>query len=106
MAPVAGSAYTYTYATLGELWAWIIGWDLVLEYAMSCSVVAAHWSHYLDEFLWISFGWHIPPQWLSDPFTPLIVDGVAVQAYVNLPAILIMLLVTRPSRAGNSRERG
>lgn len=94
MAPVAGSAYTYTYATLGELWAWIIGWDLVLEYAMSCSVVAAHWSHYLDEFLWISFGWHIPPQWLSDPFTPPIVDGVAVQAYVNLPAILIMLLVT------------
>ena len=94
MAPVAGSAYTYTYATLGELWAWIIGWDLVLEYAMSCSVVAAHWSHYLDEFLWISFGWHIPPQWLSDPFTPMIVDGVAVPAYVNLPAILIMLLVT------------
>ena len=51
MAPVAGSAYTYTYATLGEIWAWIIGWDLILEYAMSCSVVAAHWSHYLDEFL-------------------------------------------------------
>ena len=94
MAPVAGSAYTYTYATLGELWAWIIGWDLVLEYAMSCSVVAAHWSHYLDEFLLISFGWRIPPQWLSDPFTPVIVDGVAVPAYVNLPAILIMMAVT------------
>ena len=50
MAPVAGSAYTYTYATLGEVWAWIIGWDLILEYAMSCSVVASHWSNYFNEF--------------------------------------------------------
>ncbi len=94
MAPVAGSAYTYTYATLGEIWAWIIGWDLVLEYAMSCSVVAAHWSHYLDEFLWISFGWNIPPQFLSDPFTPVIVNGVELQAYLNLPAILVMAAIT------------
>jgi APA family basic amino acid/polyamine antiporter len=94
MAPVAGSAYTYTYATLGEIWAWIIGWDLILEYAMSCSVVAAHWSHYLDEFLWISFGWNIPPQFLSDPFTPVIVNGVALQAFVNLPAILVMAVIT------------
>src|SRR5574339_59007 len=46
MVPVAGSAYTYAYATLGELMAWIIGWDLVLEYAMSCAVVAAHWTGY------------------------------------------------------------
>lgn len=94
MAPVAGSAYTYTYATLGELWAWIIGWDLVLEYAMSCSVVAAHWSHYLNEFLRISFGWSIPPQYLSDPFTPVVVAGVPVQACVNLPAILVMAVIT------------
>ncbi len=94
MAPVAGSAYTYTYATLGEIWAWIIGWDLVLEYAMSCSVVAAHWSHYLDEFVWLSFGWHIPPQFLSDPFTPIIVDGVKVMPMVNLPAILVMIIIT------------
>ena len=94
MAPVAGSAYTYTYATLGELWAWIIGWDLILEYAMSCSVVAAHWSHYLDELLWITFGWNIPPQLLSDPFTPQVVDGVVVHGYVNLPAILIMAAIT------------
>src|SRR5438270_5419733 len=50
-APVAGSAYTYAYATLGELFAWIIGWDLVLEYAMACAVVAAGWTQYLDEFL-------------------------------------------------------
>lgn len=51
MVPVAGSAYTYTYATLGELAAWIIGWDLVLEYGMSCSTVAAHWTNYFNEFL-------------------------------------------------------
>ncbi len=94
MAPVAGSAYTYTYATLGELWAWIIGWDLILEYAMSCSVVAAHWSHYLNELLWISFGWNIPPQFLADPFTPQVADGVLVHSYVNLPAILIMVVIT------------
>src|SRR6266850_2079141 len=51
MAPVAGSAYTYAYATLGELMAWIIGWDLVLEYAMSCAVIAADWTKYFNEFL-------------------------------------------------------
>lgn len=90
MVPVAGSAYTYTYATLGELAAWIIGWDLILEYAMSCAVVAAHWTHYLDEFLYILFGVRIPPQITSDVFTR--VDGV--QAYGNLPAILIIAIVT------------
>src|SRR6516225_329197 len=50
MAPVAGSAYTYAYATLGELFAWIIGWDLVLEYAMSCAVLASDWTKYLNVF--------------------------------------------------------
>jgi APA family basic amino acid/polyamine antiporter len=94
MAPVAGSAYTYTYATLGELWAWMIGWDLILEYAMSCGVVAAHWSHYLNELLQISFGVRIPERFLSDPFTPVEVDGTMVQAFVNLPAMLIMILIT------------
>ena len=51
MAPVAGSAYTYAYATLGELFAWIIGWDLVLEYALSAATVASAWSEYLNKFL-------------------------------------------------------
>src|SRR5215204_4817103 len=55
--PISGSAYTYTYATMGEFLAWIIGWDLILEYAVSCSVVAAHWSHYFDEFLFLTCGW-------------------------------------------------
>ena len=51
MIPLAGSAYTYAYATLGELMAWIIGWDLILEYAMACAVVAASWTKYFNEFL-------------------------------------------------------
>ncbi|HEY8506091.1 MAG TPA: amino acid permease, partial [Gemmataceae bacterium] len=51
LAPVAGSAYTYAYATLGELLAWIIGWDLILEYAMACACVASSWSKYLNQFL-------------------------------------------------------
>src|SRR5262245_15136998 len=60
MAPVAGSAYTYAYATLGEIFAWIIGWDLVLEYAMSCATVAASWSKYLNDFLFTIIGQKIP----------------------------------------------
>src|SRR5947209_3176797 len=51
MAPVAGSAYTYAYATLGELLAWIIGWDLILEYAMSAATVGADWTKYFNKFL-------------------------------------------------------
>jgi len=95
MAPVAGSAYTYTYATLGEIWAWMIGWDLILEYAMSCGTVAAHWSHYLNEFLRISFNVTIPEQLMSDPFTKVVMpSGEEVQAFVNLPAMLIMVIIT------------
>src|SRR5207249_7814927 len=71
MAPVAGSAYTYAYATLGELLAWIIGWDLILEYAMSCAKVVALWAKYLNEFLRVCFGegWVVPSQWCHDRFT-------------------------------------
>src|SRR5271157_518066 len=54
--PVAGSAYTYAYATLGELFAWFIGWDLVLEYAMACACVASSWSKYLNTFLKVFIG--------------------------------------------------
>ena len=86
MAPVAGSAYTYAYATLGELFAWIIGWDLILEYAMACACVAASWSKYLNEFLHF-FNWHVPAHLCSDPFS-------TAGAWFNLPALLITLLVT------------
>src|SRR5438034_11788751 len=87
LAPVAGSAYTYAYATLGELLAWIIGWDLVLEYAMSCATVAASWSKYLNEFLFVLFRWKIPEHLCNDPFsTP--------GAWFNLPAVAILVAVT------------
>ena len=86
--PVAGSAYTYAYATLGELFAWIIGWDLILEYAMSCATVAASWSHYLDELLRVTVGWQVPQVIAADPFT----SGGA--SWLNLPAVLIVLAVT------------
>jgi APA family basic amino acid/polyamine antiporter len=100
LAPVAGSAYTYTYATLGEVWAWIIGWDLILEYAMSCSVVASHWAKYFDEFwrLTCEFlhirGWGILPALLSDPFTHEVRGRFVEHPYCNLPAIIIMALTT------------
>jgi APA family basic amino acid/polyamine antiporter len=94
MAPVAGSAYTYAYATLGELFAWIIGWDLVLEYAMSCGVVAADWTKYFNELLHALFGeaWRVPAQLSNDPFTADTVTGV--YGWLNLPAVLIMVGVT------------
>src|SRR5437763_581937 len=59
--PIAGSAYTYGYATLGEIFAWIIGWDLVLEYALGAATVASGWSGYFVSFLQ-DWGIHIPPQ--------------------------------------------
>ena len=68
MVPVAGSAYTYAYATLGELVAWIIGWDLILEYAIGSSVVAAGWSNYLDAFLRDVFHIPIDPRLTSAPW--------------------------------------
>jgi APA family basic amino acid/polyamine antiporter len=69
--PIAGSAYTYGYATLGELFAWIIGWDLILEYAFGASTVASGWSGYLLSFL-NDFGIHIPPQLTGAPGTHLV----------------------------------
>src|ERR1700687_3243396 len=60
MAPVAGSAYTYAYATLGELIAWIIGWDLILEYAMACACMASSWSKYFNELLQALFEVRVP----------------------------------------------
>jgi len=94
MAPVAGSAYTYAYTTLGEIFAWIIGWDLILEYAMGCATVASAWSGYLNEFLLAISNnrLQIPKQILSDPFTP--VEGLAGRPWFNLPSVCIMALVT------------
>jgi APA family basic amino acid/polyamine antiporter len=93
MAPIAGSAYTYAYTTLGELFAWVIGWDLILEYAMSCATVAASWTHYFNELL-ASLGIaRIPERLCVDPFTAIDTSGTA-HGIVNLPAMLIMAVIT------------
>ncbi len=92
--PVSGSAYTYAYATLGELMAWIIGWDLILEYAMSSATVASAWTGYLNELL-AALGWpQVPAQLSSHPFELVMVGGKPVQPWFNLPAVLIILAVT------------
>ena len=91
MIPVAGSAYTYSYATMGELVAWIIGWDLVLEYAVGAATVAIAWSEYFNRVLeW--FGMRIPYQWSHSPFE--VAHDTGVHGIINLPAIFILLLLT------------
>ena len=90
MIPIAGSAYTYSYATMGELVAWIIGWDLVLEYAVGAATVAIAWSEYLNKALEY-IGLHIPYRWCHSPFQTS-TDGV--QGIVNAPAVLILFLLT------------
>src|SRR5438128_6630847 len=95
MVPVAGSAYTYAYATLGELFAWMIGWDLILEYAVGAATVANGWSGYFQSVL-AKFNLQFPAA-LSGP--PIVYDTAAghfvrTAGVVNLPAILIVTLVT------------
>jgi hypothetical protein len=90
MIPIAGSAYTYAYATLGELIAWIIGWDLILEYAVSNMAVAAGFSGYLQDVLENLFGLHLPAK-LSMP--PIVGDHFT-GAWFNLPALIVLLVLT------------
>jgi len=94
LVPVAGSAYTYGYATLGELFAWIIGWDLILEYAFAGSTVAVGWSGYVVSFL-SHLGLDVPARFSAARGTVVtLADGGTVTALFNLPAVLIILLVT------------
>ena len=93
MIPVAGSAYTYAYATMGELMAWIIGWDLVLEYALSTATLAVGWSGYFLSLL-ADFGIHIPPALTAAPGENVpIAGGVIAHGVFNLPAALIVVFV-------------
>ena len=110
MVPVAGSAYTYAYATLGELVAWIIGWDLILEYAIGSAAVAVGWSKYLAALLRNQFGISLDPRWLNSPWdfdvsshsfvwnkvSMTLADGTTgqVAAFGNIPALLIILAIT------------
>jgi APA family basic amino acid/polyamine antiporter len=101
MVPVAGSAYTYAYATLGELFAWIIGWDLILEYAVGSATVAHGWSAHFQEFTPI-FGFHVPKIIATAPVNYCVSVGagcphtgfVSTGAYFDLPAVLITFILT------------
>jgi basic amino acid/polyamine antiporter, APA family len=101
MIPIAGSAYTYTYATMGELIAWIIGWDLILEYAVSNMAVSVGFSqHMVNLFDW--FGWHPDPKWISPAYLPAgLQDLQGNDIYAagwhfgfNWPAFIIVMLLT------------
>lgn len=95
MIPVAGSAYTYSYATMGEFMAWIIGWDLVLEYALGAATVGVSWSRYLLELL-AKFNIHLPVELTCSPWETLkLSDGTIVDGgFINLPAIFIVVLLS------------
>ncbi len=96
--PIAGSAYTYSYATMGELVAWIIGWDLILEYAVGAATVGIAWSEYLNNLLVNVIGWKaIPYEWCHSPFEKLYdpnTHAMLAHGIVNIPALAIVSLLT------------
>jgi APA family basic amino acid/polyamine antiporter len=85
MVPVSGSAYTYSYAVMGELVAWIVGWALMLEYAVAASAVSVGWSNYFVGVMERAFGWHFPLE---------LTKGYFAGGFINIPAVVIALLVT------------
>src|SRR5580704_17496569 len=91
MIPIAGSAYTYAYATLGEIFAWMIGWDLILEYAVSNMAVAVGFSNCLNDLFDNVFHFHLPPAIAKSPIGP---GGVPSGSYFNLMALVILLVLT------------
>src|SRR4051794_25132525 len=101
MVPVAGSAYTYAYATLGELMAWIVGWDLVLEYAVASATVAHGWSHYFQDFIQL-FGWTMfSPGQSLEKYSNAPIDFDTVTGHLvstgklfDLPALAIAVVIT------------
>ncbi len=91
MIPIAGSAYTYSYTTMGELVAWIIGWALIMEYALGAATVSIAWSEYLNKL----FGGRIPYEWCHSPFESFTDSmGVLHSGIINAPALIILLLLT------------
>ena len=101
MIPISGSAYTYSYATMGELVAWIIGWDLILEYLVAAAAVSVGWSGYVVAFVQHAFGVQLPAEWTQAPVTWVAThkgllggEFVGTGNIVNLPAVLVVLAVT------------
>ncbi|MBK6893271.1 MAG: amino acid permease [Flavobacteriales bacterium] len=94
--PIAGSAYTYSFATMGRIWAWVIGWDLVLEYAVGAAMVAISWSQYLNKLL-AMHGMHIPEHLMAGPF-----EG----GWFNLPAVIIVALMSLLLARGTRESAG
>jgi APA family basic amino acid/polyamine antiporter len=91
MIPIAGSAYTYAYATMGELIAWIIGWALILEYALGAATVSIAWSEFLNKLT----GGSIPYEWSHSPFEKALdVNNVMHSGIINAPALVILLLLS------------
>ena len=94
MIPASGSAYTYAYATLGEWIAWIIGWDLVIEYGIGSATVSISWSAHVVALLH-AFHINLPAQWIASPFElAMLPDGTAARGYANIPAVIIVLLMS------------
>ncbi|MDP1880025.1 MAG: amino acid permease [Parachlamydiaceae bacterium] len=94
MMPISGGAYSYTYATMGEFIAWIIGWALILEYAAGAAVVAISWSAYVVSFLQ-GFNLNLPLELLSSPWQPTqLTDGTEVYGWINLPPLLIIIVLS------------
>lgn len=100
MIPVAGSAYTYSYATMGEFIAWIIGWDLVLEYAVGSATVASSWSGYLGKFF-SNFGVALPEHLMTTPFD---LTSTGEMGLINLPAVFIVVLMSLVLIKGTSES--
>lgn len=96
MIPIAGSAYTYSFATMGRFWAWIIGWDLVLEYAVGAAMVSISWSQYLNKLL-MMHGLHIPTALMAGPFE----GGI-----INLPAVFIVACMSMLLAHGTKGSAG
>jgi len=93
MIPIAGSAYTYAYTTMGEFVAWVIGWALIMEYALGAATVSIAWSEYLNKLLEV-FGTSIPYSLSHSPFEHAVINGVTQHGFINLPALLVIVALS------------
>jgi APA family basic amino acid/polyamine antiporter len=93
MIPIAGSAYTYAYTTMGEFVAWVIGWALIMEYALGAATVSIGWSEYLSKLLQ-AFGVQLPYRWCHSPLESAVLGGVTEHGWLNLPAVLVVVALS------------